>query len=115
MEHSANTLIFVLAGATVAFDVLALHPGDLGPRDAALLAANYLALVAIRATMLLLAGPYLRLFGYRLTPADCSFPDFLRRACRHSPHTTSTTRPPHRRRARPPSSQHATAACKTES
>ena len=43
-----------------------------------LLFAAYGWLVAARMLMMVLAAPYLRLLGYRLTPADCSFHDFLR-------------------------------------
>jgi hypothetical protein len=86
VEHMANTVIFVLAGAIIAFDVFLLRIDVLTGRDWGLLFASCLRLLVIRLLMLLLCSPRIPPYGYRRTARDCSPSKFT------SPHVSGIDR-----------------------
>mmetsp|Transcript_60121 Transcript_60121/g.159761 ORF Transcript_60121/g.159761 Transcript_60121/m.159761 type:complete len:865 (-) Transcript_60121:1811-4405(-) len=78
VEYMANTIIFVLGGATVAFDVFLLRGDLVNIKEWGLLFMLYLALLLSRIVMVVLFVPFLRAFGYKLKHEDCKLKEFAR-------------------------------------
>jgi NhaP-type Na+/H+ or K+/H+ antiporter len=70
MAHVANTLVFVMSGVLCAEKCL--YTETIGAKDFGLLVLLYIALHMVRATVILLFSPALRVMGYGLGTAEAT-------------------------------------------
>lgn len=81
LSWTADTVIFVLAGVIIVQDGFMLHSDVFLAADWGYLMMLYLTLLLIRALMIFLCSPVLRLTGYGLQAHVCSKARFLKYMC----------------------------------